>query len=86
MAGGMETSATHAPNHLFCSGQPPRGVENLLEGIMVINLTPPPLPCHGKGGGTDAFVNNARGWFFTYTETGEHPEKDKDYPLTAAMK
>ncbi|KAA4057813.1 hypothetical protein F3D50_31505, partial [Bacteroides ovatus] len=34
---------------------------------------------------TDAFVNNAPGWFFTYTEQVTI-EKDKDYPLTAAMK
>ena len=31
------------------------------------------------------FVNNAPGWFFTYTKQVSI-EKDKDYPLTAAMK
>ena len=30
-------------------------------------------------------MNNAPGWFFTYTEQVTI-EKDKDYPLTAAMK
>ena len=39
----------------------------------------------GNRAGTDAFVNNAPGWFFTYTKQVSI-EKDKDYPLTAAMK
>ena len=39
----------------------------------------------GTRAGTDAFVNNAPRWFFTYTEQVTI-EKDKDYPLTAAMK
>lgn len=38
----------------------------------------------GTRAGTDTFVNNAPGWFFTYTEQVTI-EKDKDYPLTAVM-
>ena len=34
---------------------------------------------------TGAFIDNTPGWFFTYTEQVSI-EKDKDYPLTAAMK
>ena len=49
-------------------------------------VPPPPLPQPRENrAGTDAFVNNAPGWFFTYTKQVSI-EKDKDYPLTAAMK
>lgn len=55
------------------------------EGITVNGTTATIATATGNRAGTDAFVNNAPGWFFTYTEQVTI-EKDKDYPLTAAMK
>ena len=82
---GTETSATHAPNHLFAPGSYTLAVWNPAEGIMVNGTTATIAAATGNGAGTDAFVNNAPGWFFTYTKQVSI-EKDKDYPLTAAMK
>ena len=82
---GTETSATHAPNHLFAPGSYTFAVWNPAEGITVNNTTATIAASTGTRAGTDAFVNNAPGWFFTYTEQVTI-EKDKDYPLTAAMK
>lgn len=76
---GTETSATHAPDHLFAPGSYTLAVWNPAEGITVNGTTATVAEA------TDAFVNNAPGWFFTYTEHVTI-EKDKDYPLTAAMK
>ena len=58
---------------------------NPAEGITVSGTTATVAAATGNRAGTDAFVNNAPGWFFTYTEQVSI-EKDKDYPLTAAMK
>ena len=82
---GTETSATHAPNHLFAPGSYTLAVWNPAEGIMVNGTTATIAAATGNRAGTDAFVNNAPGWFFTYTKQVSI-EKDKDYPLTAAMK
>ena len=82
---GTETSATHAPDHLFAPGSYTLAVWNPAEGITVISTTATVVAATGNRAGTDAFVNNAPGWFFTYTEQVSI-EKDKDYPLTAAMK
>ena len=76
---GTETSATHAPDHLFAPGSYTLAVWNPAEGITVNGTTATVAEA------TDAFVNNAPGWFFTYTKHVTI-EKDKDYPLTAAMK
>ena len=76
---GTETSATHAPDHLFAPGSYTLAVWNPAEEITVNGTTATVAEA------TDAFVNNAPGWFFTYTEHVTI-EKDKDYPLTAAMK
>ena len=82
---GTETSATHAPDHLFAPGSYTLAVWNPAEGITVNGTTATIAAATGTRAGTDAFVNNAPGWFFTYTEQVSI-EKDKDYPLTAAMK
>ena len=82
---GTETSATHAPNHLFAPGSYTLAVWNPTEGITVNGTTATIAAATGTRAGTDTFVNNAPGWFFTYTEQVTI-EKDKDYPLTAAMK
>ena len=82
---GTETSATHAPDHLFAPGSYTLAVWNPAEGITVNGTTATIAAATGNRAGTDAFVNNAPGWFFTYTEQVSI-EKDKDYPLTAAMK
>ena len=82
---GTETSATHAPDHLFAPGSYTLAVWNPAEGITVSGTTATIAAATGNRAGTDAFVNNAPGWFFTYTQQVSI-EKDKDYPLTAAMK
>ena len=82
---GTETSATHAPDHLFAPGSYTLAVWNPAEGITVNGTTATIAAATGTRAGTDAFVNNAPGWFFTYTKQVSI-EKDKDYPLTAAMK
>ena len=82
---GTETSATHTPDHLFAPGSYTLAVWNPAEGITVSGTTATVAAATGNRAGTDAFVNNAPGWFFTYTEQVSI-EKDKDYPLTAAMK
>ena len=75
---GTETSATHAPDHLFAPGSYTLAVWNPAEGITVSGTTATVAAATGNRTGTDA-------WFFTYTEQVSI-EKDKDYPLTAAMK
>ena len=81
---GTETSATHAPDHLFAPGSYTLAVWNPAEGITVNGTTATIAAATGNRAGTDAFVNNAPGWFFTYTKQVSI-EKDKDYPLTAVM-
>ena len=81
---GTETSATHAPDHLFAPGSYTLAVWNPAEGITVSGTTATIAAATGNRAGTDAFVNNAPGWFFTHTEQVSI-EKDKDYPLTAVM-
>ena len=82
---GTETSATHAPDHLFAPGSYTLAVWNPAEGITVSGTVATVAAATGSRADTDAFVNNAPGWFFTYTEQVSI-EKDKDYLLTAAMK
>ena len=81
---GTETSATHAPDHLFAPGSYTLAVWNPADGITVSGTTATVAAATGNRAGTDAFVNNAPGWFFTYTQQVAI-EKDKDYPLTAVM-
>ena len=65
---GTETSATHAPDHLFAPGSYTLAVWNPAEGITVNGTTATIAAATGNRAGTDAFVNNAPGWFFTYTK------------------
>ena len=81
---GTETSATHAPDHLFAPGSYTLVAWNPAEGITVSGTTATVAPASGNQT-TGAFIDNTPGWFFTYTEQLSI-EKDKDYPLTAAMK
>ena len=81
---GTETSATHTPDHLFAPGNYTLAVWNPAEGITVSGTTATIAAATGNRAGTDAFVDNAPGWFFTHTEQVSI-EKDKDYPLTAVM-
>ena len=82
---GTETSATHAPDHLFAPGSYTLAVWNPAEGITVSGTTATVAAATGNRAGTDAFVDNAPGWFFTYTEQVSI-EKDCDYTFIAAMK
>ena len=82
---GTETSATHTPDHLFAPGSYTLAVWNPAEGITVNGTTATIAAVTENWVNTGVFVNNAPGWFFTYTEQVTI-EKDKDYPLTAAMK
>lgn len=81
---GTETSATHAPDHLFAPGSYTLAVWNPAEGITVSGTTATIAAATGNRAGTDVFVDNAPGWFFTHTEQVSI-EKDQDYPLTAVM-
>lgn len=82
---GTETSATHAPDHLFAPGSYTLAVWNPAEGITVSGTTATIAAATGNRAGTDAFVDNAPGWFFTHTEQATI-EKDCDYTFIAAMK
>ena len=57
---GTETSATHAPDHLFAPGSYTLAVWNPAEGITVNGTTATIAAATGTRAGTDAFVNNAR--------------------------
>ena len=82
---GTETSATHAPDHLFAPGSYTLAVWNPAEGITVSGTTATVAAATGSRADTDALVGNAPGWFFTYTEQVTI-EQDTDYAFTAAMK
>lgn len=80
---GTETTATHAPDHLFAPGSYTLVAWNPAEGITVSGTTATVAPASGSQT-TGAFIDNAPGWFFTHAEQVSI-EKDTDYPLTAAM-
>ena len=82
---GTETSATHAPDHLFAPGSYTLAVWNPAEGITVSGTVATVAAATGSRADTDALVDNAPGWFFTYTEQVTI-EQDTDYAFTAAMK
>ena len=81
---GTETSATHAPDHLFAPGSYTLAVWNPAEGITVSGTTATVAPASGSQP-TGTFIDNAPGWFFTHAEQVSIA-KATDYPLTAAMK
>lgn len=82
---GTETSATHAPDHLFDPGSYTLAVWNPAEGITVNGTTATVAAATGNDVGSGAFISNAPGWLFTSVQQ-VLIEKDTDYPLTAAMK
>ena len=82
---GTETSATHAPDHLFDPGSYTIAVWNSAEGITVSGTTGVVAAATGNDAGSGAFISNAPGWLFTSVQQ-VLIEKDTDYPLTAAMK
>ena len=82
---GTETSATHAPDHLFDPGSYTLAVWNPAEGITVSGTTATVAAATGNDTGSGAFISNAPGWLFTSVQQ-VLIEKDTDYPLTAAMK
>ena len=81
---GTETSATHAPDHLFTPGSYTLVAWNPAEGITVSGTTATVAPASGNQT-TGAFIDNTPGWFFTHTEQATI-EKDCDYTFIAAMK
>lgn len=81
---GTETTATHAPDHLFAPGSYTLVAWNPAEGITVSGTTATVATASGSQT-TGSFIDNAPGWFFTHAEQVSI-EKDTDYPLTAAMK
>lgn len=80
---GTETTATHAPDHLFAPGSYNLVAWNPAEGITVSGATATVAPASGSQT-TGSFIDNAPGWFFTHTEQVSI-EKDTDYSFTAAM-
>ena len=82
---GTETSATHAPDHLFDPGSYTLAVWNPAERITVNGTTATVAAATGNDAGAGAFISNAPGWLFTSVQQ-VLIEKDTDYPLTAAMK
>lgn len=72
---GTETSATHAPDHLFAPGSYTLAVWNPTEGITVNGTTATIAAATGTRAGTDTFVNNAPGWFLHLYGTGDHRER-----------
>lgn len=82
---GTETSATHAPDHLFDPGSYTLAVWNPAEGITVSGTAATVAAATGNDAGSGAFISNAPGWLFTSVQQ-VLIEKDTDYPLTAAMK
>ena len=82
---GTETSATHAPDHLFDPGSYTLAVWNPAEEITVSGTTATVAATTGNDAGAGAFISNAPGWLFTSVQQ-VLIEKDTDYPLTAAMK
>ena len=82
---GTETSATHAPDHLFAPGSYTLAVWNPAEEITVSGTTATVAAATGNDAVAGAFISNAPGWLFTSVQQ-VLIEKDTDYPLTAAMK
>lgn len=82
---GTETSATHAPDHLFAPGSYTLAVWNPAEEITVSGTTATVAAATDNDAGSGAFISNAPGWLFTSVQQ-VLIEKDTDYPLTAAMK
>ena len=82
---GTETSATHAPNHLFAPGSYTLAVWNPAEGITVSGTTAAVAAAADAGADAESCIAANPGWFFTHAEQVAI-EQDKDHAFTAAMK
>ena len=76
---GTETSATHAPDHLFAPGNYTLAVYNIPEGITVSGTTAAVAAADG------GCIVNTPGWLFTSVQEVAI-EADTDYELTAVMR
>lgn len=87
---GIETSATHAPDHLFAPGNYTLAVWNPAKGISVngtsanVATSTVSIDMSNKDN-MDTFIDNAPAWFFSYVQKVTI-EKDKDYLFTVPMK
>ena len=82
---GTETSATHAPDHLFAPGSYTLAVWNPAEGITVSGTTAAVAAAADAGADSESCIAANPGWFFTHAEQVAI-EQDKDHAFTAAMK
>ena len=82
---GTETSATHAPDHLFAPGSYTLAVWNPAEGITVSGTTAAVAAAADAGADAESCIAANPGWFFTHAEQVAI-EQDKDHAFTAAMK
>ena len=73
-----ETSATHAPDHLFDPGSYTLAVWNPAEEITVNGTTATVAAATGNDAVAGAFISNAPGWLFTSVQQ-VLIEKDTDY-------
>ena len=76
---GTETSATHAPDHLFAPGSYTLAAYNIPEGITVSGTTAAVAAADG------GCIVNTPGWLFTSVQEVAI-EADTDYELTAVMR
>ena len=82
---GTETSATHAPDHLFAPGSYTLAVWNPAEGITVDGTVAAVVSATDAGNGAGVFITGSPAWFFAHAEQVTI-EQDKDHTFTAAMK
>ena len=87
---GTETSATHAPDHLFAPGSYTLAVWNPAERITVSGTTASVARSIANQsvrsrGGVDALIAGDPGWFFAHAEQVTI-KQDKDHAFIAAMK
>ena len=82
---GTETSATHAPDHLFAPGSYTLAAWNPAEGITVSGTTAAVAAAADAGADAESCIAANPGWFFTHAEQVTI-EQDKDHTFTAAMK
>ena len=82
---GMETSATHAPDHLFAPGSYTLAAWNPAEGITVSGTTAAVAAAADAGDDAESCIAANPGWFFAHAEQVTI-EQDKDHTFTAAMK
>lgn len=82
---GTETSATHAPDHLFAPGSYTLAAWNPAEGITVSGTTAAVAAAADAGDDAESCIAANPGWFFAHAEQVAI-KQDKDHSFTAAMK